>query len=691
MSYIPSLCLNMIVKNESKVILRLLNSVVDIIDTFCICDTGSTDDTVSIIETFFRERNIAGKVIVEPFQDFGYNRSFALNACNEMIADYILLLDADMIFWKNPDISAAEIKQKLTVDAYYIYQGSDTYYYKNTRVVRNKMGFKYWGVTHEYVEYPKNARQDKLDRNVVFIKDIGDGGSKQDKFLRDVRLLLKGLEDVPNNDRYTFYLANSYKDAGQYENAIEYYLKRAALGGWIEEVWYSHYNIGKCWKSLNQPEKAICAWMDAYQAWPNRIENLYEITQHYRYLGKNQIAYMFYLMADRMRKTHLERDYLFMQRDIYDYKIDFELSIIAYYVNLDHYNLNIVNMRVLSDPHVENWILNNVMSNYKFTVDKARDHQTELYSKHGLSYILESIVKNVLQANPNFVSSTPSFCVLPNKKWVFNIRFVNYKINDDGGYENPGTIHTINILALLDKNPKTKKWSLLKEDVLKYNIKADGYYIGLEDVRLSVLDDGTLIYNANRGIESGNMVVEHGKINLDTFSTYDEVFLEKEDQCAIEKNWVLFPNRKKMVYKWHPLTVGEVHGKQFTTTHLYETLPFFKHIRGSCNGVEMDHIGETWFLCHAVSYEDRRYYYHIIVALDSNTGKVNRYTRFFTFEGEKVEYALGMEKMANEFLIGYSTFDRTTKYMTVPLKWFDTLFYDPAISDKMETEIKKTV
>jgi len=193
MSYIPSLCLNMIVKNESKVILRLLNSVVDIIDTFCICDTGSTDDTVSIIETFFRERNIAGKVIVEPFQDFGYNRSFALNACNEMIADYILLLDADMIFWKNPDISAAEMKKKLTVDAYYIYQGSDTYYYKNTRVVRNKMGFKYWGVTHEYVDYPKNAKQDKLDRNIVFIKDIGDGGSKQDKFLRDVRLLLKGL------------------------------------------------------------------------------------------------------------------------------------------------------------------------------------------------------------------------------------------------------------------------------------------------------------------------------------------------------------------------------------------------------------------------------------------------------------------------------------------------------------------
>ena len=40
-----TLCLNMIVKNEGKIITRLFNSVIDIIDTYCICDTGSTDNT----------------------------------------------------------------------------------------------------------------------------------------------------------------------------------------------------------------------------------------------------------------------------------------------------------------------------------------------------------------------------------------------------------------------------------------------------------------------------------------------------------------------------------------------------------------------------------------------------------------------------------------------------------------------
>ena len=99
---IPTLCLNMIVKNESRIIHRLLNSVKDIIDCFCICDTGSTDNTVELIEQFGREHNIAGKVIKEPFRNFEYNRSHALRECDSMDADFILLLDADMIFWKNP-------------------------------------------------------------------------------------------------------------------------------------------------------------------------------------------------------------------------------------------------------------------------------------------------------------------------------------------------------------------------------------------------------------------------------------------------------------------------------------------------------------------------------------------------------------------------------------------------------------
>ena len=64
---IPKICLNMIVKNESKIILRLLNSIYTLIDGYCICDTGSTDDTVEMIETFSNIVKFLGKSFINRF------------------------------------------------------------------------------------------------------------------------------------------------------------------------------------------------------------------------------------------------------------------------------------------------------------------------------------------------------------------------------------------------------------------------------------------------------------------------------------------------------------------------------------------------------------------------------------------------------------------------------------------------
>ena len=92
---LPKLCLNMIVKNESRIITRMFDSLVSIIDTYCICDTGSTDNTIEIIKNYFDKKGIPGKVVEEPFKNFCHNRNFALKACLGM-SEYVLLMDADM-------------------------------------------------------------------------------------------------------------------------------------------------------------------------------------------------------------------------------------------------------------------------------------------------------------------------------------------------------------------------------------------------------------------------------------------------------------------------------------------------------------------------------------------------------------------------------------------------------------------
>ena len=86
----------MIVKNESQVILRCLESVRPIVDYVLLEDTGSTDGTQAIVREWLDRVGVAGEVYNEPWQDFAYNRSHALARLRENTSiDYVLLLDAD--------------------------------------------------------------------------------------------------------------------------------------------------------------------------------------------------------------------------------------------------------------------------------------------------------------------------------------------------------------------------------------------------------------------------------------------------------------------------------------------------------------------------------------------------------------------------------------------------------------------
>jgi tetratricopeptide (TPR) repeat protein len=654
------ICLNMIVKNEAKVIRRLLETVYRLIDKYCICDTGSTDNTMDIIREFFLEKGIDGEIYQEPFRDFGYNRSYSLKKCDHSKfadIDYILLLDADM-YLSGPALDDPdEFKRTLgAYDVYYLLQGSDRFYYKNVRIVRPRKGYYYWGVTHEYVKTTENTTYGTIEKNQLFIQDIGDGGSKTDKFERDIKLLNRGLEEIPNNDRYTFYLANSYRDAGQPENAIQTYKKRIEIGGWIEEVWYSYYSIGKCYQSMNDMPNAIYAWLEGYNYYSRRIETLYEIVQYYRMTNKHQLAQLFYKIADKQRTIHpMTNDYLFLQKDVYDYKLDYEMSIIGYYTNPDRVDLPACSMKVISQSNADEAILRNVLSNYKFYVTKIQDYAVITPEISSMIRLFDTIGdSSVIEREYN--PSTPSICRIDENTLAICRRYVNYKIDDKGGYVNRDKIRTKNVIGIISSG------QIVKEFLMPYDQTLDNVYVGLEDVRIYSSTPNVLSYNANRGLAPHKITIELGSVDYTTESFIESslVYADKD----VEKNWVKIPNQSTIVYGWSPLSIGSIVNHQFIETHCYETPNFFRHLRGSTNGVQMG--DEIWFICHIVSYEDRRYYYHLVVVLDSADFKVKRYTKLFTFEKEKVEYTLGfVEYDPESLLIGYSVMDRETKYMVV--------------------------
>jgi len=659
----------MIVKNESKIITRLLDTVYPIIDTYCICDTGSDDNTIEIIKEFFDSKNINGKIVKEAFRDFGYNRNYAKLECLSMDADYLLLLDADMKLELNIE-NVAEFKEKLTGNAYYLFQGNNGFFYKNVRIIENSVDYTYRGVTHEYVETPPDCKIGFIEKEKMFIVDVGDGGSKENKFTRDIKLLKDGLRDEPDNVRYMFYLANSYLNMGQYHGAIETYKKRIQMGGWKEELWYSHYSIGKAYMELEDMNKAVIHWMEAYQILPNRIENLYEIVKYYRMRESYRLAYSFYEMAEYQRQNHFSDDHLFHDQSIYDYKMDYELSILGYYCNDKPYNILESIKRTLCYQDVPQNALQNVLVNYKFYSPTLINMNKGNINTNNLCDAANEFIKE----NTDFVTSTPSLTMNGTELYV-NIRCVNYHIDDDGNYINKDTISSHNIITVYDT--ESEEWKKTRDFVMNYDKQYDGEYVGVEDIKL--LSIGNMIhYNGNRGLKEGDITIETGTIDK---NNGDAVSMLVMKDRPIEKNWVMFEDERndlKVIHSWYPLKIGSYH-KQASSCELsiekeINTPRFFTEVRGSTNGINIDN--EIWFIVHAVSYESRRHYYHMFVVLDPDTYKLKRHSKMFTFENKKVEYTTGMVyfKENNEIMVGYSIDDKETKFLWANKQDIEELF-----------------
>lgn len=326
------ICLTMIVKNESRIIERCLLSVKDIVDCISICDTGSSDNTVAIIEQFLVTHGIPGKVHQHDWKNFGHNRTLSVQAAQGVLKElgfvlsdtYLLLLDADMLLEVSPQFD----RKTLCDDSYLVLQQSDSLSYYNTRLINASLSWECRGVTHEYwacVEPNRSSTQ----LHALVINDREDGGCKADKFERDVRLLTQGLEEEPDNARYMFYLAQSYLCLGRYEEAIAWYCNRIARGGWDEEVWYSRYMIGECYERLGQWDQALSWYLEAYQHHPTRAETLYRIANYYRCQEQYHLAHLF--AKQGIAIPYPKKELLFISHAVYTHELDEELAISAYY------------------------------------------------------------------------------------------------------------------------------------------------------------------------------------------------------------------------------------------------------------------------------------------------------------------------------------------------------------------------
>lgn len=615
----------LMIKNEEKILKRCLDTVKDLVDCFCIFDTGSTDSSCEIAEEYLKTS--LGCLNQEPFQDFGYSRTQSFLAAQTYIRDtlkwdlsevYGLLLDADMIF-----VQGSLKQQNLTELGYKIIQLNGNLEYYNARIIRMDVPWKCLGVTHEYWDGPCDTN---LTKEVCYIDDQNDGGCKHDKFERDQRLLEEGLSKEPTNVRYMFYLAQTFKCLGKFDEAISMYKKRIEAGGWAEEVWYSYYMIGECYLILKDVAEFENWCQKAFMYRPQRSESLLKLARFFREIGHCYKSYQYIKVGEQV--PFPKDDSLFIESNTYKGLFEYEKSIVEYYIHPEKCLRTTFNY-MLKLPYYQE----NCVSNLKFSVKP-----------------LNSKITKLNLPSPFGEDFTPSAISLDTYP-LANVRYINYKIQPDGSYVMPnGIVVTKNAYV----NLETLEFSAMEEPIVNF----ETHIKGLEDLRLYTDPNGKLCFTATsfKQFIEDKVAIVHGEYDLvsKTYKNYQGIQSPMNSGC--EKNWVNIPRTDDFIYSWNPLRIGKIRGNRMIFHKKIDSLPLFSLFRGSAQPIEVS--GKWLVLVHFVEYCQPRKYYHCFVELEKETYKVLRVSLPFVFQSIGIEYSISGRLIEDSLEYYFSSWDK---------------------------------
>jgi glycosyltransferase involved in cell wall biosynthesis len=357
-----SVCLAMVCKNESKLIRAALQSVKPFITHWSIVDTGSTDGTQAIIQEELS--SLPGVLHHADWRNWAHNRTQAIDLAKQSGADFIFLLDADEV------VSSQLRSVILDKDSVYwvtIQYGSIAYQRPN--ILSAKHAWHYVGVTHEYLTAAPDAPKEEI-LPITLVTNPTRAFKSKERCLEDARLLEIALGLEPENTRYAFYLAQSYRDAGDYYKAIEWYEIRAAMGGWYEEVWYSYLQVAciKIW--LKYPEVNVISDLGrAYEYRPSRPETLGVLVRYLRLQGWTELAFFF---AKKAKIATPSKDKLFVDNSYAVWRNLDEYAILAFWTG--HYRESIwacetlLSERALPPDQIER-----VLQNRRYSITKLEE------------------------------------------------------------------------------------------------------------------------------------------------------------------------------------------------------------------------------------------------------------------------------------------------------------------------------
>ena len=336
------LILTQIMKNESHVAHRMLDSIKSIVDGIVVIDTGSTDDSINVVKKWGQDNSIETHVFERPFDNFENSRNESFKRARELFLNkndghtyYNFWLDFDEVI----ELDSTFNKEKIDKDLYMFNTFIGSMAYTRNELCRLDKPFRFYGVCHEFIVCDdKNITSGLLQG--LKVKVQMDGGSwKGDisaKYLSHAHMLEKYVNDTKRQDpRWIFYVAQSYHDSAcvpdnkdendeRLRRSMKFYKERVSRpDGYPEEIFYAQYRIGTIMRAMEEPwNLALNELLKAYSFDPLRGEPIKAIIDYYLAVGEWHNAYLFSSFGKK--NFHGKNPYptrlLFVDETLYEWK-----------------------------------------------------------------------------------------------------------------------------------------------------------------------------------------------------------------------------------------------------------------------------------------------------------------------------------------------------------------------------------
>ena len=291
--------LAMIVKNSGNDLEKMLKENLPFIDRWTILDTGSTDNTIEIINRVLKCKK--GELYCEPFINFRESRNRCLDLCGSK-CKYIIMLDDTYILKGDIRSFFTTIRGDQFASSLSLYVKSDDVEYVSNRIIKSSQNLRYVYKIHEVIQQENNVNV-CVPITESWIDDTRSSYMQERTMSRkesDLKLLFEMVEEDPDNPRHLYYIAQTYNLLKKYDLAYKYFLLRAKNeGGFIQERVDSYFEAARIANFRLGFSWEICEdlYVKSYELDNERPDSMYFIGIHHNMVNDIDKAYEYFKKA----------------------------------------------------------------------------------------------------------------------------------------------------------------------------------------------------------------------------------------------------------------------------------------------------------------------------------------------------------------------------------------------------------